>query len=54
MAETSEKVCFYFITGFPRSLYSHTTFLCYGEKQTPNIEYVSTTVNQKKIKSSRK
>ena len=53
MAELSENVCFYFMIGFPRSLYSH-TFLCYGEKQTPNTEYVSTTVNQKKIKSSRK
>ena len=32
ISETSENVCFYFVIGFPWSLYSHTIFLWCGEK----------------------
>ena len=32
ISETSENVCFYFMIGFPWSLYLHTIFLWCGEK----------------------
>ena len=32
ISETSENACFYFMIGFPWSLYSHTIFLWRGEK----------------------
>ena len=44
--ETSENVCFYFMVGFPWSLYLPTIFLW--------CKHHISWVNQKKIKSSRK
>ena len=40
ISETIENACFYFMIGFPWSLYSHTKFLCCGEKWTPNTKYL--------------
>ena len=36
----SENVCYYFMVGFHWSLYSDTLFIWYGEKQTPNNNYL--------------
>ena len=40
ISETNENVCFYFMIGFPRSLYLHTIFLWWGEKLTSNTKYL--------------
>ena len=51
ISETSENVCFYFIIGFPWSLYSDTIFLWCGEELSSITKYLELS---KKIKSSTK
>ena len=40
ISETSENVCFCFMTGLPWSLYSHTIFLLCGEKWVSSTKYL--------------
>ena len=49
VSEISENDCFYFMTGFPWSLYSHTIFLWCGEKWTSNTKYLELIKRRSKV-----
>ena len=52
ISETSENVCFYFMIGFPWSLYLHTIFLWCGEKETSNTKYLQLIKRRSKVQES--